>query len=60
MFGSDGAEVPETFWFGITEGVRAFGMALDELVSSDWITASEAVEFAELILYKTAEKLYKV
>jgi predicted TIM-barrel fold metal-dependent hydrolase len=60
MFGSDGAEIPETFWFGITEGVRALGMALDELVSSDWITANEAIEFAELILYKTAEKLYKL
>jgi predicted TIM-barrel fold metal-dependent hydrolase len=60
MFGTDGVIIPETFWLGVTQGVRALGMALDELVSSDWITASEAVEFAELILFKTAEKLYKV
>ncbi len=60
MFGSDGVIVPETYWLGITQGVRALGSALDELVTGDWITAREAIEFAELILYKTAKRLYKV
>ena len=60
MFGSDGVIVPETYWLGITQGVRALGSALDELVTGDWITAREAIEFAELILNKTAKKLYKV
>ena len=60
MFGSDGVIVPETYWRGITQGVRALGSALDELVTGDWITAREAIEFAELILNKTAKRLYKV
>ena len=60
MFGSDGVIIPETYWFGITQGVKALGKALDELVTGDWITAKEAIEFAELILYKTAKKIYKV
>jgi len=60
MFGSDGVIVPETYWFGITQGVKALEKALDELVSSDWITAGEAVEFAEMILHKTAKRIYKV
>jgi predicted TIM-barrel fold metal-dependent hydrolase len=60
MFGSDGVIVPETYWLGITQGVHALGSALDELVTGNWITAREAIEFAELILNKTAKKLYKL
>jgi predicted TIM-barrel fold metal-dependent hydrolase len=60
MFGSDGVIIPETYWLGATQGINALGRALDELVSADWITAGEAIEFAEMILYKTAKKLYKV
>ena len=60
MFGSDGSTVPETYWFGLTQGVKALGCALDELVTSDWITAGEAMEFAEMILHKTAKRIYKI
>ena len=60
MFGSDGVLVPETYWFGIHQGVKMLGAALDELVSADWITLQEATEFAELILHKTAKRIYKV
>lgn len=60
MFGSDGVIVPETYWFGITQGVKVLGAVLDVLVTSDWITAREAIEFAELILYKNAKRIYKV
>jgi len=60
MLGSDGVIVPETYWLGVTQGVKALGKALDELVTGDWITAREAIEFAELILNKTAKRLYKV
>jgi predicted TIM-barrel fold metal-dependent hydrolase len=60
MFGSDGVIIPETYWLGITEGRKALGAALDELVQGDWITARESIEFAELILHKTAKKLYKI
>jgi predicted TIM-barrel fold metal-dependent hydrolase len=60
MMGSDGVMVPETYWFGIKNGVRGLGEALGELVSSDWLTSSEAVEFAELILHKNAKRLYRL
>lgn len=60
MFGSDGVIIPETYWMGYTQGVKILGEALDELVSSDWITASEALEFAEKILYKNAANIYGI
>jgi hypothetical protein len=60
MFGADGVIIPETYWMGYTQGVKILGDALDELVTSDWITASEAVEFAEKILYKNAIDVYKL
>jgi hypothetical protein len=60
MFGSDGVIIPETYWLGIRQGVKVLGDALGELVSSDWITAGEAVEFAEMILNKNAKKVYKL
>jgi hypothetical protein len=60
MFGSDGVIIPETYWLGIRQGVEQLGNALGELVSGNWLTAQEAVEFAELILYKNAKKLYKL
>ena len=60
MFGADGVIIPETYWMGYTQGVKILGDALDELVTSDWITASEAVEFAEKILYKNAVDIYKL
>ena len=60
MFGSDGVIIPETYWLGIRNGVKALGEALDELVSSDWITADEAMEFAQMILHDNAERVYKL
>ena len=58
MFGADGVIIPETYWMGYTQGVKVLGSALDELVSSDWITVGEAMEFAEKILYKNALEIY--
>ena len=60
MFGADGVIIPETYWMGYTQGVKVLGMALDELVRDDWITASEAIEFAEKILYKNAINIYGI
>jgi predicted TIM-barrel fold metal-dependent hydrolase len=60
MFGSDGVIIPETYWLGIRQGVKLLGEVLGDLVSGDWITSQEAFEFAELILYKNAKKLYKL
>jgi hypothetical protein len=60
MFGSDGGIIPETYWMGIYQGVKQLGEALDELVSSHWLTSPEAIEFAELILHKNARELYKI
>ena len=60
MFGTDGALIPETYWFGYTQGIKVLGSALEEMITNDWITAGEAVEFAEKILYKNAEEIYKI
>jgi predicted TIM-barrel fold metal-dependent hydrolase len=60
MFGSDGVIIPETYWMAYTHGVKILGQALDELVTSDWITASEAIEFAEKMLYQNAKEIYKL
>jgi len=58
MFGSDGVIIPETYWMGYTQGLKVLGQALDGLVETDWITPSEAMEFAEKILHKNAENIY--
>ena len=60
MFGTDGVFVPETYWLGYMQGVKILGDVLEELISSDWLTTSEALEFAEKILYKNAEKVYQL
>jgi predicted TIM-barrel fold metal-dependent hydrolase len=60
MFGADGVIIPETYWMGYTQGVKLLGDALDELVTGNWITAGEAIEFAEKILYKNAMEIYGV
>ena len=60
MFGSDGVIIPETYWMDYTHGVKIVGQALEELVSSDWITAGEAMEFAEKMLYQNAKEIYKL
>lgn len=60
MFGSDGVIIPETYWMAYTHGVKIVGQALEELVTSDWITASEAIEFAEKMLYQNAREIYKL
>ena len=60
MFGTDGALIPETYWFGYTQGVKVLGDALEDMAASDWITAGEATEFAEKILYRNAEEIYKI
>ena len=58
MFGTDGVIIPETYWMGYTQGVKVLGQALDELVVQDWITAGEAIEFAEKILHENAKTIY--
>ena len=58
MYGSDGVMVPEVYWMAYTQGLKILGTVLDELVLSDWITKSEAIEFAEKMLYKNALEIY--
>jgi predicted TIM-barrel fold metal-dependent hydrolase len=60
MFGSDGVIIPETYWLGYTQGIKILGDVLDELVCSDWITATEAMEFARMILHDNAKEVYKL
>lgn len=60
MFGSDGVIIPETYWLGYTQGIKVLGDVLDELVSADWITAIEAMEFARMILHDNAKTVYKI
>jgi predicted TIM-barrel fold metal-dependent hydrolase len=60
MFGSDGVIIPETYWMAYTHGIKIVGQALEELVSSDWITAGEAIEFAEKMLYQNAKEIYNL
>lgn len=60
IFGSDGANIPETYWFAYTHGPKILGEVLSELSQSGWITKNEVLEFVEMILNKNAKKIFRI
>jgi predicted TIM-barrel fold metal-dependent hydrolase len=58
MFATDAHSVPELFFAGALHGRRALGRALDRLVADDYLTAAQAEDAAEAILWRNAQALY--
>ncbi|MCL4386321.1 MAG: amidohydrolase family protein, partial [Cyanobacteria bacterium] len=60
IFGSDGANIPETYWFAYTHGPKILDEVLNELSQTGWINKKEVLEFTEMILNKNAKKIFRV
>lgn len=60
MYGSDGINVPEIYWFAARQGRRSIAGALDELVASGWLSEDEALDAARKILRDNAIGLYRL
>ena len=60
MYASDGISVPELHWIGAIITRRAFGIALDQMIAAQFVTASEAEEIAHDVFYRTARRVYRL
>jgi predicted TIM-barrel fold metal-dependent hydrolase len=60
LFATDAHSIPELFFAGARHGRRALARALDHLVSEDYLTAAQAADAAEAILWRNAAQLYGI
>jgi len=58
LFATDGASIPETYWFGYANGIKTLEEVLVELSDAGWLTKAEIFEFAEMILNKNAKEVF--
>jgi uncharacterized protein len=58
LYSSDGIGVPELHWMGATDGRRALGQALGELVAHGELRLSQAEAAGEAVLRGNALRLY--
>jgi hypothetical protein len=58
LYASDGFSLPELFWLGAKIGREKLGLALGKLVEESILNTAEAIEAAEMILYKNTETVY--
>jgi len=60
MYGSDGFNIPETYWFASLQAKRAITAALRELVESNAISDEDAEEIARQFLSENAKRIYNL
>jgi len=60
LYSSDGIGVPELHWMAATDGRRALGQALGELIAHGELRLSEAEAAAEAVLRGNALRLYQL
>jgi predicted TIM-barrel fold metal-dependent hydrolase len=58
LFATDAHSVPELFFAGALHGRRALARALEQLIGHDYLTAAQAEDAAEAILWRNAVGLY--
>ena len=58
LFATDAHSVPELFFAGALHGRRALARALEQLIGYDYLTAAQAEDAAEAILWRNAVGLY--
>jgi predicted TIM-barrel fold metal-dependent hydrolase len=58
LFATDAHSVPELFFAGALHGRRALGRALEHLIGQDYLTAAQAEDAANAILWRNAAGLY--
>ena len=60
LFSTDASLVPELYWLGARAGRRALARVLDEHVTDGLIDQDAALAMAEQILWRNAERLYRL
>jgi uncharacterized protein len=60
MYGSDGYNIPELFWFSSLYLKKSLGRALDKLIENDTMDEAYARQVATWILSENAKRLYKL
>ena len=60
LFSTDASLVPELYWLGAQAGRRTLGRVLDENIADGLIDERTALEMAEMILWRNAERIYRL
>jgi predicted TIM-barrel fold metal-dependent hydrolase len=60
LFSTDASLIPELYWLGAVLGRRALGQILDEHIADGFIDERVAMQFAELIMWKNSERVYRL
>jgi predicted TIM-barrel fold metal-dependent hydrolase len=60
MFATDAHSLPELFFAGARHGRLALARALEQLVAEKYLTAAQAEDAAEAILWRNAAQLYGI
>ena len=58
LFSSDASLVPELYWLGAQAGRRALGTVFDEHIAEGIIDERTALEMADMIFWRNAERIY--
>jgi hypothetical protein len=58
LFSTDASLVPELYWLGARAGRRALGEVFEEHIADGLIDERTALEMAEMILWRNAERVY--
>jgi predicted TIM-barrel fold metal-dependent hydrolase len=60
LFSTDASLVPELYWVGARLGRRALGRVLDEHIADGAIDERTALDWAEQILWRNSERVYRL
>jgi predicted TIM-barrel fold metal-dependent hydrolase len=60
LFSTDASLVPELYWLGAQAGRRTLGRVFDEHIADGLIDERIALEMAEMILWRNAERIYRL
>jgi hypothetical protein len=58
LFSTDASLIPELYWLGARAGRRAFEQVFDEHIADGLIDERTALEMADLIFWRNAERVY--
>jgi hypothetical protein len=60
LFSTDASLIPELYWLGAQAGRRTLGRVFDEHIADGLIDERTALEMAEMILWRNAERIYRL
>jgi hypothetical protein len=58
LFSTDASLIPELYWLGAQAGRRALGQVFDEHIAEGIVDERTALDMADMILWRNAERVY--